>query len=277
VACSSASTDPTPPPAKNTTPPAPTATNDPQKQPDPTPEARKAGDVRLLTYFGGEALVTGSFTSDPKAQPKDCTTTTSGSCALVDCPTQTPPPTTLVSAGQLEIYGGTPEVSIQVDPNGGVYAANKPAPTGKSFVPAARVTVRASGGDVPAFDANVDFPEVVLMSAPALGSGATAQRSQDLPLAWTRGSAGRTVEVVLSGRTADRTQKITCELPAETGKGAIPATLLGKLPAGAAEISAFTYGKAATEAGLFDVTMRAGSEALTSAQDAAWSGRITLK
>ena len=46
-----------------------------------------------------------------------------------------------------------------------------------------------------------------------------------------------TVAVALSARTADRAMALTCELPAESGTGKIPAALLGKLPAGPAEIT----------------------------------------
>lgn len=273
LACSTEASAPPPSPT-----PAPTAsstgTADPPKN-EPAPEARKSGEVRLLTYFGGEALVRATFTADPKAQPSGCTSQKSGTCELLDCESPAAARTGLVGAGQVEVYGGTPSVSITVEPQSNVYAATKPAPVGKSFVPATRVVMRATGGDVPAFDGTVDFPAVAKMTAPALG--AKLPRSADVSLDWTGGPAGAVLEIELSGRTAERALKVTCAYPADAGTGKIPTALLAKLPAGSAEIASYTYGKGSVAAGSFDVVTLAGSESLTQAGDAPWAGRLTLE
>lgn len=273
LACSAEAT--TPPPSPTPQPSAsPTGTTDPPKN-EPAPEARKSGEVRLLTYFGGEALVRAKFMADPKALPPGCTSQKSGSCELLDCESPAAARAGLVGAGQVEVYGGTPSVSITVDPQSNVYAATKPAPVGKSFVPATRVVVRATGGEVPAFDGTVDFPTLAKMTGPALG--AKVGRGADLALEWTGGAAGAVMEVELSGRTAERALKVTCQYPAEAGTGKLPTALLAKLPAGNAEIASFTYGKGSVAAGPFDVATLAGSESLTQAGDAPWAGRLTLE
>lgn len=276
-ACSSETTVPTATPAPSASATG-TATNTAQPDSGAPPEARKSGDVRLTTYFSGAAQVSATFVTDAAPKIAGCTSTTSGACTFVDCDANaSSKPASLVSAGAIEIYGGTPEVSIQVEPQQNVYVANKPAPAGKSFVAASRVSVRAAGAAVPAFEGTVDFPELVKMTAPTLGSAASVARDQDLAVSWTQGAANRFVAVSLSARTADRTLSLTCELPAEPGSGKIPAALLGKLPAGPAEIASITFARSMIEAGTFDVAARVGGESLTAAGDAEWTGRVTLK
>jgi hypothetical protein len=95
-----------------------------------------------------------------------------------------------------------------------------------------KLTVSATGGTVPAFEADLTTspPSSVQMIQPPIGSGSSpdVSRTTDLSLQWKGGTSGDLV-VGISGSGV---LSVGCVFPATDGHGTIPSTALAVLPVG---------------------------------------------
>jgi hypothetical protein len=92
------------------------------------------------------------------------------------------------------------------------------------------LTVRAGGGEVPAFMNLVTAPPEPTVSAQL---PSPLSRNQDLPLGWSGGGAGQ-LRVSVSVQQAMTSAGLECSFSSSAGAGAIPAQALQMLPAGQA-------------------------------------------
>lgn len=104
------------------------------------------------------------------------------------------------------------------------------------------VRLRAAGNDAaPGFDVTLTAPGTIDVSAPgfAYGQPTVIDRAADLEVAWTNPpeAAGAEVLVFLTSVSAQGHTDAICRLPAGPGRGAVPAAVLARLPAGGGAIT----------------------------------------
>jgi hypothetical protein len=227
----------------------------------------------LSQTFGG--YLSASFSKHMQPAASSCTTTAHGACAVTVCPpigdagagAGTPPSTEPhPHAGAITVESSAVSYSETLQPDAdGLY------PTVSLLQPVFRggesVAIRAAGGDVPAFEETVTYPLLLLMTAPAVpqtSTFASAPRTQDLTLAWTRGAADLWVQVQGASRdpATGSTTSLYCSIPSESGSATIPSAALSSLATGTS-VSFLTVKVAGLTAGSYAVNIVIGAEVLT--------------
>jgi hypothetical protein len=168
-----------------------------------------------------------------------CTTEMAGACTFKTCmPVDAglPPLPVYTSAGDVKVTGGTiPSTLALTMEDGGIYQMSA---AGMDIVVKNGDTIKvtASGGDVPAFNdlQVVAAPSFMLTAPPCSTDCGSLDRTADMPVAWSGINAGK-LHVVMFTNGSGPTQTITCDFSAADGKGAVPTTLLSKLPAPAGD------------------------------------------
>lgn len=139
---------------------------------------------------------------------------TSG-CSVRVCDGPPPPASKLLNAGTLTLSGGSYYGSLTIGGDGNYMGVG-------SFGRGDILDVSASGADVPAFDASIVAPAMIV---PSPTPGASTPVSQDLAFTWTGGEPNATAYFeALSSPTL-----VTCAFDAAKGAGVIPASLLTPL------------------------------------------------
>ena len=131
--------------------------------------------------------------------------------------------------------------------------------------------IRAAGGEVPAFSAQVTAPASPVITSPSRGA-ATVSRMQDLSLAWTGGGAGE-LRVSLSVSQMTGTSGIDCAFPASLGAAAVPKAALQMLPAGSGLLSLSAVAESDLFTGGWQVSVTATTGTLDSQGGPSGSGR----
>jgi len=216
-----------------------------------------------------------------------CTTTTDGSCTVVECQAKGGDGGTVgggdggkvksPTAGEIDLSGGKiAAAGIKLTPNGdGLYTAD----SGQTAIwdGGEDISVKALGDAVPAFDQKVKAPSAVTLTKPAWpapGTPLAVNRANALDLQWTGGSAGD-VTVLLSSAGGGKSAVITCKFPSAGGTGTVPASSLGKLAAGAGVVSMVNTSTNAFKQGDWAINLTATSPVL--AGSAVASGQINAQ
>jgi hypothetical protein len=196
-----------------------------------------SGQVALFNLIAQKyESLTASFVKSSTPSSKACDVTSAGSCSVSVCPddlgggTVTYASAGLVTATSTEVMG-----SATLTPGAdGTYTMPQ-IDFEHMFSGLEHVNFKATGGEVPAFETELDMPLVLLLSAPLYVKGMPgidAPRNQDLALSWTRGAENELFYLNASSARADgqpgRTG-ISCQFPSVPGSGTISASLLQKL------------------------------------------------
>lgn len=168
-----------------------------------------------------------------------CTTTTDGDCKAYVCEgSAAPSATTNASAGTITITSPDLMGSAIATPDAENTYPNPTISFPMGLSGEEHLQISASGGDVPAFQGEVDVPLVLLMSSPAYAKPQTSvevPRDTDLSLVWTRGVED--VVLWVQGYSVKAGQQpadasLTCQFPSATGSGTIKSSLLQLLGVG---------------------------------------------
>jgi hypothetical protein len=125
------------------------------------------------------------------------------------------------------------------------------------FLGGEHVTVTTTGGVVPAFTDQLDYPLLLLLTNPVpadVTSVITVPTNQDLALAWDRGTAG--VSFLLESDTSLGTF-IDCDVPSQMGAFILPASTLAMVPGGA-KLNLYTVASHSIFAGNYNVSELVG-------------------
>jgi hypothetical protein len=177
-----------------------------------------------------------------------------GSCELFDfgCAKNLPPQPdpTFLSAGTITIDGGMHLVLMQG--SDGRYVMSG---TGLLFIAGAEIVVTASGKEVRTFSGRVTLPSSATLDPIA----ATLPRDRDLEVSWSGGSDGAQFGLLVF-TDANPALQINCSFDAAAHGGAIPASLLGLIPAGSlAHVEA--TGVTATSSAAPGIDLQGGAQA----------------
>jgi hypothetical protein len=191
----------------------------------------------------------------------ECEQFSEGSCTASVC-SDAASVTKLVSAGTVTVTSDDVTGSATAVPDAsGDYLATQPVVTfDPLFGGEEHLLIKASGGEVPAFEGALDVPLVLLLSQPVFVTGGAAlqvSRDQDLPLLWTRGVQGVMLYVRANGSRADGlpgSAGVSCEFNSTDGSGTVKATLLQKLAADST-LNLYTAGIEHVQAGDYDVAL----------------------
>jgi hypothetical protein len=198
------------------------------------------GDITITHTFSLSDLNFGEFSAtfveQYKAASADCVRSTVANCSISVCSAN--------SADNLRVGAGDLTVDVLLTPNGApftvgpiqvdanmVYSTWLDTPM---FSGGEIVTVKASGGQVPAFSVSATAPHTIELTAPDLVNQNFVElnTAYDFPVAWMNGKDG-TVEVELHSSEVVSNSlpkyQMTCVFPAASGKGVVPAAALQKL------------------------------------------------
>ncbi len=136
----------------------------------------------------------------------------SSGCNVTTCDGAPTPAAQLLGAGTLTLSGGTYFGSVMLGGDGNYMGIG-------TFGAGDILDVSTTGADVPAFDASVVAPAMIV---PSPMFGASTPVSQDLAFTWTGGEAGASVSLEALGNQT----LVTCVFDAKKGAGVMPASLL---------------------------------------------------
>jgi hypothetical protein len=162
----------------------------------------------------------------------DCKRSVFGACELVWCklePTSKPiAAPIIVSAGTLTVTRSNGE-RLVVRPNDLLedsnYEGSKPDPA--PLAAGERVTVDASGGDVPAFSESIEVKEPLWLTSRTIEVSA----GHDAEITWSGRTTGEVLLWDLLGHLGDdRIGEVKCRFDAAAGRGIVPAALIDLVP-----------------------------------------------
>ncbi len=201
---------------------------------------RRGGQVTLISFSdsteGGFAVVA-NFWGVYGTPNVACQKETFGSCELIECPSTNSPlegeyATGSYRAGRITVEGGLQSAVLEA----GATFVNG---TGDFFRGGERLTVRAEGGEVPAFEGSVLAPGRVVFTEPRATPGPKPEErtfvvspGRDLTVRWTGGVAGTRVRAFVNHDGDPNTfagPSASCTFDAGAGTGVIPATALERL------------------------------------------------
>lgn len=191
----------------------------------------KVGEVNV--YFVPASLTgedgaggVAAFFFDVSGLP-ECSTRMVAGCSVARCPSAAPRGIlTPVSAGTITVAGGSGDPML-LDPgrdNGYDFEDWKPG----RFQAGDRVTVIASGGDVPAFRGEVRLIRGMERQLPSTFKF-EIDRGRELALDWPAVTGDATVDVEIVQMAVPETISLVCSLPVAGGKGRVPAAALREL------------------------------------------------
>jgi hypothetical protein len=227
------------------------------------------GSVRFSDgVFASRALFGASFWDTPASPNEHCTRVEEGGCSLTLCPpsvestVEVRPHAGVISYESPSVPG---VVSIAPNDTGRYFAGAAEDTRSQAFLEPVPAIFRATGGDVPAFEAPLDFPLRILLDEPVTERGrVTLPRSEDIVLRWSRGARGMIVNIQASGsrQDAEGRASLLCDFDASVGQGTLPSSLLGFM---AAETRLDLYGFNTTtiQSGEYAIRLGAGDQVLT--------------
>ncbi|MFO0618925.1 MAG: hypothetical protein U0414_40425 [Polyangiaceae bacterium] len=211
--------------------PVPDATPSPATSSARTGESHRVAEVAVVNGANSATDLSGyaasaAFREFLEGSPGETTATPSGDCVVktyVRAP-RLGRRTAFHSAGDISIAGGTESLLLHPDRKHEYPKAVDD--DADLFAPGDTITLRAAGGDVPAFESIRTAPSPIDLRTPENPGGAPLpiDRSQDLVLTWDGGEFGD-----LFVRVSDDRHEIDCLFPTATGTGTLPAAALAVL------------------------------------------------
>jgi hypothetical protein len=218
-----------------------------------TVSTRGSGQVTVLTLVNyptvGASLTSFSARFMSPGAASSCTSIAHGACTLYECDTTAT--TSDVDAGTITAQSTEAAFAHAIVPLEGQYETY--SETTSAFLGEEAISISATGGVVPAFEASITYPLLLLLTAPTLAEGssvASVPRGQDLTLTWDRGTTG----VILQVQSSATTPSLICDSPSDAGAMVLPSAALSSLPSGA-ELSLYTVGNVPVTAGDYDLNV----------------------
>jgi hypothetical protein len=205
--------------------------------------------------------LTASFVKTSAPASTACELTTVGACSVSVCPeNQGVNSAVYASAGVISVTSTEVMGSATLTPAAdGTYSMPEVDFEG-FFTGLEPIHFKATGGEVPAFDADLDIPLVLLLSSPPYVEGASGidvQRSENLALTWTRGAESELLYINGGSARPDGQPgraSIACQFPSLPGNGTVDSTLLQKLAPGTG-LTLVTTASKVVQAGDYAVTI----------------------
>lgn len=218
----------------------------------------KAGTVRIdnrTGYHGAMSNFWGLY-STPRVAEEII-----GPCRLTDAgdaEEASRGPGSTYSAGPIVVEGAAVPIALGEPVDGVAVVTLQSAP----YVGGEMLTVRAAGGEVPAFEGTLRAPTAVQLSEPKpQADGAFAMTpTADQTFRWSGGTAGTAVVIAFESNDAGSPGlDATCTFDAAAGAGVVPGAVLAKLAAldKAVALSLSVVGESEVPAGDFKVTLTA--------------------
>jgi hypothetical protein len=191
-----------------------------------------------------------------------CQRTAVGACFVSDCramtdPPEPEPPPPAPTAGVITIRS-TGEFTADLTPDAnGIYTGGAMG----NLLGEESVTVTAAGGEVPNFTHTMTYPLLMLLTQPEFDDVQTeyvASRTEDLVLAWDRGTPSLSLGVQAYGGAAS----LGCAFPGEGGTGTISSELLAILDSGT-ELILLGVETEVVTAGDYDVSVSSAGAVMT--------------
>jgi hypothetical protein len=198
----------------------------------------KKGQVVFSAYSSQQAKLIASFSDAPSGTEQHCQERELDGCSITLCDDTAPvSPAVRPSAGTITVTSPDVSGSAVLEPQSdGSYGAPQ-GKFGAAFLGHEVISVRASGGEVPAFQDELTVPLALLRSEPYVDNSDTHTRllipsTRDLKLTWTRGAPD--VWLILDAKTArvdgmQGTAALYCAFPSESGTGTVRSSLLEQL------------------------------------------------
>jgi hypothetical protein len=197
-----------------------------------------------------------------------CPETRFGACVYYACTRRTPDSLPVPSAGVIDVTGGTSTLTFTPLTDGTYDTVTRQSSLWTSPV---MLDVTAAGAEIPAFAGAWSTPARVTVSAPVPSDPWVVTRSGDVTLVWTGGTTEEVVATFGSLASNDPTE-VECTFPASAGTGVVPAAALGMLPAGDGYYGVVSRTRSVVGAGVWHVTLRAESDAVTTSQAPFYGG-----
>jgi hypothetical protein len=212
---------------------------------------------------------------DAPGTSNTCTQTTFGACVVSSCPSATnPPPPVNRSAGTVTVSG--PGHSFVLSPKAD---DSYPPSTSQTafFSGGETISVRATGGIVPAFDTSVTAPSTTTITSPTLSIATPTShaRALDLPFTATGGGAGSILVTVSQSAVTYPFVSARCTFPGSSTSFAVPAGVFGALPVGNVLVGGAAWSQVNLKAG--DATVSVSAMALVvNSSGASFVGYLNL-
>ncbi len=227
-----------------------------------TSPTRIMGRIRLETWLGPSDPHTDldvNFWTNPQSSVS-CTRMDVGSCSISCEATASKGG---LDAGRVRVHSDEASFDVMLAPDDrSTYLSY--GVRGVDFHGGEHVSISADGNTVPAFEDEIDYPQLLRVTSAAAPAGQLmAASDQDLTLTWDRGIAG--VDFVATGAfiTADRVaMSLECSVSSEVGTLTIPAALLSKFPP-QGSIELLTVASHVVSGSNFDVAITAIGEVLS--------------
>ncbi len=202
----------------------------------------------------------------------NCQAEYTGACRIRRCPRDdggvssgSDDGATHTSAGEITVSGGTPLFSGTLTPaTDDVYEQRAIPPSQpRQFSGLEEVRFRAAGGKLPAFDATVVFPLLLLLEQPVTEAGRLKISSRDdLALVWSRGEPDVQLWLEAVGTDPASPPQVTCRFDSAQGRGTIPKAALAALGPGAV-LKLLTVRRQPIQHGSFTTTLMVATEVAT--------------
>ncbi len=229
-------------------------------------EALKRGQVAVLRVRDEVRL---SATFSDRMSDTSCDVVEIGECRARTCDEYSPPASVWPHAGTVTFSSSELAGDATISP--GADGQYNGIALASFFQGGERGLFVASGGDVPAFQQEVDVPLGLLLTSPAYvpGTEAVISRSVDLSLSWLRGVEGVTFFVQANSARPDGrpgSAFFSCVFPSAPGQGVIPREVLQVVASGTS-LSFFTVRSVPVQAGEFTVNAVTGIGVYNEAKD----------
>ncbi|MEM9068395.1 MAG: hypothetical protein AAGE52_07805 [Myxococcota bacterium] len=224
-------------------------------------------------------VVSAGFTLAPE-MADECTRTDMGACTVTVCPVMMPPDAGVPdagvaadagtdagtdaavpmgpSAGSIQIMGNAALTTLVPSADGTYMPVT--APERLWDVPGTVVFRSAPVAEVPMFNEELDGPDQIVVTGPALTG--IVSREMDLPFTWMETSAGEVV-IRISAATPTDTRSVQCNFDPAGLSATIPAGVLQTFPMGTmASVVVTTENQTVVESGVWTTTISATASGL---------------
>jgi len=140
-----------------------------------------------------------------------------------------------VGAGTIEVIGAAQPVTVEPEPDGQYPPVSG---EGQLWEGGETLALAASGGEAPAFEANLRAPEAITVVEPVphkAGDSVVLSRGKPLSIRWsgaTQGTVRASVSQTIASGTTYHTVSVNCWYEAASGLGVVPAEAMAAVPAG---------------------------------------------
>jgi hypothetical protein len=208
----------------------------------------------------GSSWITVSFGNSLKRRA-DCTRQNYGYCEIEKCPTaglpgaQPGPQAGAITIADSTAQPGPVTHTVQPTANGLYESWNM---SGAAFGANDVLHVSAVGGEVPAFQADVPFPEPAVLTMPSVPDDASSfanlliPRDADFDFGWQFGASDT---VIVLQNAAGNNPSLACHIPSDMPNYKVPKAALAELPVGE-YLDFYAVREKVVSAGSFDVTLR---------------------